>query len=66
MPKPRSREGRRFGVLQAAQRSAVHLTTAERGGEPPPGQARYSLTSDAARRVIRVEPWSDTVLHPVC
>ena len=44
------------------------LTTAERGGEPPPGTARYSRTQatrPAKRRVIRVEPWAFQSLTPL-
>ena len=39
-------------------------TTAERGGEPPPGRVPLS-THRVARCAIRVEPWSIQTLHPV-
>lgn len=46
---PGTREGRRRspadGVLQAALPPEARHTTAERGGEPPPGRARYSPSS---------------------
>ena len=49
--------------------AARSLTTAERGGEPPPGTARYSRLERRfpllKQGAIWVEPWSFSMLHPL-
>lgn len=62
----RFRESRRRAKRCAASGLAdgAFLTTAERGGEPPPGRPVTADTRGGLLPAIRVEPWS-LPLHPV-
>ncbi|MEQ2524716.1 hypothetical protein AAAT52_14640, partial [Gemmiger formicilis] len=65
-----TRENRRGTPRGASGFAAARsLTTAERGGEPPPGTARYSRLERRfpllKQGAIWVEPWS-YMLHPFC